>query len=75
MSIAAIVLALTKLRQERHGNWRCISRRDQGLNYKHAAPNGAWGTFWGSTSINMALLTELSQTRIPPKAAKNRRAS
>ena len=29
-------------------------------------------TFWGSCSINMALLTELSQSLTPLKSAKNR---
>ena len=37
----------------------------------HAAPDGAWMVFWGSSSINMALLTELSRSPIPLKTAKN----
>ena len=35
----------------------------------HAAPDGAWRASWGWLSINMALLTELSRSPIPPNSA------
>jgi hypothetical protein len=63
MSIAETVLAKNKLRQERHGNERCKHRRNRAGNQIHAAPDGAWMVGWGSSPINMALLTELGAGR------------
>jgi hypothetical protein len=39
------------------------------LEPKHAAPDGAWMVFRVSCSINMALVTELSQRLIPARKA------
>ena len=72
MSIEQTVLALSKLRQERHGDERLKQRRGRALSSEHVAPDGAWVVFDGSSSINMALLTELSQSLIPLRTAKNR---
>src|ERR1035437_3615534 len=71
VSIAQAVLDYYKLRQERHGEEHHKSPCRHTLNSNHAAPDGAWMAFWGSCSINTALLTELSQSPIPPKTAKN----
>jgi len=41
---------------------------------QHAAPDGAWKVFRGSSAIYMALLTELchqANTLLQPKAGKN----
>ena len=59
MSIAQTVLAPSKLRQERHGDQPHKQRRGHALASEHAAPDGAWVVFFGSSAINMALLTEL----------------
>ena len=72
MSIAQTVLALSKLHQQRHGDERLKQRRGRALSSEHAAPDGAWVVFDGSSSINMALLTELSRSLIPLRTAKNR---
>jgi hypothetical protein len=71
MSIAETVLDRNKLRQERHGNERYKRRRGPASKPKHAAPDGAWRVFWVSSSINMALLTELGRRPIAQKTAKN----
>src|ERR1035437_2899502 len=42
------------------------------LNSNHADPDGAWMAFGGSCSINMALLTELFQSLIPPETVFGR---
>jgi hypothetical protein len=39
---------------------------------EHAAPDGAWVGFWSAASINMALLTELDESRVPLKRGKCR---
>ena len=70
MSIAETVLDCNKLRQERHEEARGQHRRDHALNLQHAAPDGARAVSRVSSSINMALLTELSRSRIPLKTAK-----
>jgi hypothetical protein len=64
MFIAATFLAWHKLRQERHGVSLCKHLGRLALNQNHAAPDGAWKVFWGSFSIDMALLTELCLTTI-----------
>ena len=70
MSIAQTGLAPSKLRQERHGNARHKQLRSRALRPKHAAPDGAWVVFDGSSSINMALLKELLRSSIQLKTAK-----
>jgi hypothetical protein len=70
MSIAQTALAPSKLRQERHGDERHKHRCGHPLSSEHAAPNGAWMIFRGSSSINMALLKELSRSPTPPKTAR-----
>jgi len=72
MSIAQTVLALSKLRQERHGDERLKQRRGRALSSEHAAPDEAWVVFDGSSSINTALLTELSRSLIPLRTARSR---
>jgi hypothetical protein len=69
MSIALIVLVPSKLRLERH-----VSRFTRGHEvvcgaHPCAAPDGAWMVLPGVSSINVALLTELSRSPIPPKTA------
>jgi len=64
MSIARTGLAPSELRQERHGDDRHKQLRGRALSPKHAAPDGAWVVFVGSSSINMALLAELPRSSI-----------
>src|ERR1039457_3168194 len=69
MSIAQIVLAPSKLRLERH-----VSRFTRGHEgvcgaHPHAAPDGVWMVLPVASSINVALLAELSRSTIPPKMA------
>src|ERR1039457_3888017 len=72
MSIAQTVLALSKVRPARHGDEGFKQRRGRALSSEHAAPDGAWVVFDGSSSINMALLTELSRSLIPLRIATSR---
>ena len=60
MLLAQTVLALSKLRQEQHGNERPKQRRGSALSSKPTAPDGAGVVFDGSSSKNRALLAELS---------------
>ena len=71
MSIAQNLLAPSKLRQERHVS--SLTRGQDGVcgAHLHAAPDGAWMVFRDLSSINMALLAELSRSSIPLKIAKN----
>ena len=69
MSIAQIVLAQSKLRLERHVSR--LTRGHEGVCGAHpyGAPDGAWMVLPGASSINVAILTELSRSAIPPKTA------
>ena len=69
MSIAQIVLAPSRLSLERHVS--SLTRGHEGVcgAHRHAAPNGAWMVLRGAATINMALLTELSRSPIPPGPA------
>jgi hypothetical protein len=64
MFIAQTVHALSKLRQERHGDERHKQRRVRASSSKHAAPDGAWVVFVDSSAIDMALLAELTRSQI-----------
>ena len=69
MSIAQIILARSKLRLERH-----VSRFTRGREgvcgaHPHAGPDGAWMVLRAGSSINVALLAELSRSPIPPNTA------
>jgi hypothetical protein len=72
MSIAQNALAPSKLRLERQVLNLTGGRDGVYGAHPHAAPDGAWLMFRGSSSINMALLAELSRSTIPVKTAKNR---
>ena len=69
MFIAQIALAPSKLRQERHQRGRHKHGQGFALSSNHAAPDGAWRTFWGWPALNMALLMELSRSPIHLKTA------
>ncbi len=60
MSIAQAVLGPSKLRQERHVLGPLRGQDRVGDLPPHAAPYGAWMVFPGASSIDMALLPELS---------------
>ena len=72
MLLAQTVLALSKLRQEQHGNERPKQRRGSALSSKPTAPDGAGVVFDGSSSKNRALLAELSWSLIPFRTARAR---
>ena len=71
MSIAQAVIGPSKLRQERHGEEDYLHNPGRALDPIHAAPDGAWMVFPCASSIDMALLSELSRCSIPPKTAKS----
>jgi len=71
MSIAQTALAPSKLRQERYVSSLTPGQDGVCGAHVHAAPAGAWIVFSGSSSINMALLMELSRSLIPHETGRN----